>query len=86
MQRGSFHSMAHPAFDYLHLSPEERLQLVEDIWDSLALGAPESVPIPESHARELDRRLAAYRADGNRGRPWREVLDEIDAEFGRPRD
>lgn len=73
--------MAHPSLDYSHLSPEERLQLVEDLWDSLAVGAPESVPIPESHARELDRRLAAYREDGDPGRPWREVLDEIDADL-----
>jgi putative addiction module component (TIGR02574 family) len=71
--------MAHPHLDYSALSPEERLQLVEDIWDSLATGAPESVPILESHARELDRRTAAFRADGDPGRPWRQALDEIDA-------
>jgi len=28
--------LAHPKLDYSHLSPEERLQLVEDLWDSLA--------------------------------------------------
>ena len=70
--------VAHPHFDFSHLSPEERLQLVEDLWDSLAVGAPESVPIPESHARELDRRMAALREDGESGRPWREALDAID--------
>ncbi|GJG85217.1 hypothetical protein tb265_03980 [Gemmatimonadetes bacterium T265] len=58
--------MARRAFDYSHLSPEERLQLVEDLWNSLALGTPKSVPVPESHAREshareLDRRLAGER-------------------------
>ena len=61
----------------------ERLQLVEDIWDSLAVGAPESVPIPESHAQEIDRRMAAFRADESPGRPWREALDEIDANLRR---
>jgi putative addiction module component (TIGR02574 family) len=70
--------MAHPQFDFSQLSPEERLQLVEDLWDSLAVGAPESVPIPESHARELDRRMAAFRDERNPGRPWREALDAID--------
>jgi putative addiction module component (TIGR02574 family) len=75
--------MAHPHLDYSALSPEERLQLVEDIWDSLAVGAPESVPIPEAHARELDRRAAAFRADGDPGRPWREALDGIEAELKR---
>ena len=73
--------MAHPRLDYSHLSPEERLQLVEDLWDSVAVGSPDSVPILESHGRELERRLAAFRADGDPGRPWREVLDEIDADL-----
>ena len=70
--------MAHPQLDYSHLSPEERLQLVEDLWDSIALGAPESVPIPESHAQELDRRLGALERGETTTRPWREVLDGID--------
>ena len=75
--------MAHPRFDFSVLSPEERLQLVEDLWDSLVVGAPESVPLPESHAQELDRRVAAFRADGRVGRPWGEALDEIDANLRR---
>jgi putative addiction module component (TIGR02574 family) len=36
---------------------EERLKLVEDIWDGIA-ATPEAVPIPEWHRAELDRRLA----------------------------
>jgi putative addiction module component (TIGR02574 family) len=75
--------MAHPHLDYSALSPEERLQLVEDIWDSLVVGAPDSVPILESHARELDRRVAAFRADGDPGRPWHEGLDRIEADLKR---
>ena len=75
--------MAAPRLDFSHLTPDERLQLVEDLWDSLAVGTPEAVPVPEWHAREVERRLAAYRQDGNRGRPWGEVLDEIDAGLDR---
>lgn len=41
----------------LQLPPEQRLQLVEDIWDSLARSET-SVPVPEWHRAELDRRLA----------------------------
>jgi len=41
----------------LQLPPEQRLQLVEDIWDSLAQSEA-SVPVPEWHRAELDRRLA----------------------------
>lgn len=75
--------MATSVLDFRHLTPDERLQLVEDLWDSLARETPEAVPVPESHVREVERRLAAYRHDGDRGRPWQEVLDEIDAELDR---
>lgn len=71
--------MAHPLFDFSGLSPEERIQLAEDLWDSL-VPTPEAVLLPEAHARELDRRIEAYRRDGDRGVPWREALDEIEAE------
>ena len=70
--------MASPVFDFSHLTPEERIQLAEDLWDSLA-EMPEVIPIPESHVRELDRRLAELRTDGNPGKPWREVMDSIEA-------
>jgi putative addiction module component (TIGR02574 family) len=42
--------------EILQLPPSERLKLVEEIWDSLAV-TPENVPIPDWHKEELDRRL-----------------------------
>jgi putative addiction module component (TIGR02574 family) len=41
------------------LSVAERILLLEDLWDSIAAD-PASVPVPESHRAELDKRLAAY--------------------------
>jgi putative addiction module component (TIGR02574 family) len=41
----------------LDLPAEQRLLLVEDIWDSLAQSEA-SVPVPAWHREELDRRLA----------------------------
>ena len=70
--------MANRKIDFSHLSPEERIQLAEDLWDSLA-SMPEQVPVPEAHIREVDRRLDAYRQDGDPGLPWPEVLDRIEA-------
>ena len=54
-----FQSMTRSALlnEILDLPLEDRLQLVETIWDSLAATA-ESVPVPEWHKSELDRRLA----------------------------
>jgi putative addiction module component (TIGR02574 family) len=42
--------------EILDLPAEDRLQLVERIWDSLAASA-QSVPVPEWHQAELDHRL-----------------------------
>ena len=44
--------MAHPATDYRQLPLPERIQLVEDIWDSIAVEAnarPDALPVSASH-------------------------------------
>lgn len=51
------------------LPPDERLELVELLWDSLA-GVPS--PLPDWHVRELERRRAAAEADPSAGVPWDE--------------
>jgi len=43
--------------EILRLPPDERLRLVEDIWDSLA-ATDAQMPVPDWHRQELDRRLA----------------------------
>jgi putative addiction module component (TIGR02574 family) len=53
------------------MSPEERLRLIGEIWDSLP--PADQREIPESHREELDRRLAAADADPGAGAPWEEV-------------
>ena len=55
-----------------NLSVQDRLDLIEQIWNSL----PDQVnieDIPDWHVAELAKRRAAL---GN-GKPWREVLDAI---------
>ncbi len=42
--------------EILRLPADQRLKLLEDIWDSLA-ATPEDVPAPDWHKAELDRRL-----------------------------
>jgi putative addiction module component (TIGR02574 family) len=42
--------------DIQQLSVSERVQLAEQIWDTI-VEAPEALPIPEAQIRELDRRL-----------------------------
>ncbi|MCI0439903.1 MAG: addiction module protein [Nitrospira sp.] len=43
------------------LSTAEKILLVADLWDSIAADES-SVPVPQSHVRELERRLASYEA------------------------
>ena len=62
--------------DVLELSPAERLQLVEEIWDSDA-SVPDSIEVTEAQRRELDRRLEAFRANPTAGDPWEVVKARI---------
>jgi len=67
--------MSSPLFDFSHLSPEERIQLAEELWDSLL---PTDVPVTEDLGAELDRRLERHRKDPDRGRPAEDVLRDIE--------
>lgn len=58
------------------LPVEERIKLVEDLWDSIAEDRKALLVTPEQRA-ELDRRLAAYEVDKNRGRPAADVLADV---------
>ena len=48
--------MSTPAIDIDKLAPEERLELIGALWESLRR-TPEDVPITPAQAAELDRRL-----------------------------
>jgi putative addiction module component (TIGR02574 family) len=61
----------------LKLSLAERIQLVEDIWDSIA-ESPEALPLTAAQEAELDRRLADHEANPESGRSWEEVRASLD--------
>lgn len=60
----------------LSLSISERIQLVEDIWDSIEK-VPESVHLSAEQKMELDKRLVDYNGDPDRGSPWDVVRERI---------
>jgi len=62
--------------DFLGLSVTERIQLVEDIWDSVA-EFPDSVPLTEVQKEELEHRLDAYHKNPDSGSPWELVKKRI---------
>jgi len=62
--------------DILELSVSERIQLVEDVWDSI-IAVPDSVPLTKAQREELNRRLKAYHKSPDAGSPWELVRDRI---------
>jgi len=62
--------------DILNLSVSERIQLAQDIWDSVA-EVPESLVLADDEKAEIDRRLNAYHKDPDSGSPWSVVRDRI---------
>jgi putative addiction module component (TIGR02574 family) len=65
-----------PISDILRLSVAERIQLVEDIWDSIAV-EPDALTLSEEQREELDRRLADQEANPGVGRSWSEVKTRL---------
>ena len=72
--------MGDPAFNFRALPIEERLRLVEDIWDSIANEAnvrPEVLPLTEAQRAELDRRIAEADAHPEDLVPWEKVRADL---------
>lgn len=57
--------------ELMKLTPAERIELVEDLWDSIG---PEGLPsLSPEELDELDRELAAHRADPSGSETWEAV-------------
>jgi putative addiction module component (TIGR02574 family) len=63
--------------EYLKLSASERIQLVEDIWDSIAAEESDTVELSQAQMAELHRRVAEHRADPSTGFPWEQVRSKL---------
>jgi putative addiction module component (TIGR02574 family) len=62
--------------DILQMSVAERIQLAEDIWDSIA-AVPEALPLTDTEKQELDRRLELYARSPDEGIPWDELKEKV---------
>ena len=72
--------MGQPAFNYRDLPIPERIQLVEDIWNSIAQEAnarPDTLPLTDAQRAELDRRIADADARPDEAVPWETVRDDL---------
>ena len=64
------------AADALNLPVAERIQLVAEIWESIA-EFPDDIELTEATRELLRRRLEAHRANPNAGSPWQEVRNRL---------
>jgi putative addiction module component (TIGR02574 family) len=64
------------ALDISKLSLAERIQLAEDLWDSVAAETG-GLPLTEAQTAELDRRLTQLTRDPDAGDPWEVVRGRI---------
>ncbi len=64
------------------LTFEDRLALVQELWDSIAIEA-ENSPLTDDQRSEVDRRLAAYQANPQSAIPWEQVEAEVEARLKR---
>jgi len=64
------------SIDIASLSLEERLRLLDELWESLS-AKPEALPLTTAQREELDRRLDDLDREGPVGIPWEEVLGRI---------
>lgn len=64
------------ATDALKLSIPERIQLVAEIWDSIA-DSPDQIELAPETLELLRHRLEEHRRDPGSGSPWSEVKERI---------
>ena len=64
------------------LSPSEKLQLVEDLWDDLA-ATPQAVPVYEWQRQELAKRKTNLLNHPATGLSWEDVKRRIRRRYGR---
>jgi putative addiction module component (TIGR02574 family) len=64
------------------LSPAEKLQLVQDLWDDLA-ATPDEVPVHDWQKEELARRKANLQKNPASGLSWEEVKRRVRCRHGR---
>jgi len=68
-----------PPFDIKRLTPRERIELAEQLWDSLT---EDEIELTPEQSAEFERRRDRLAREGPKGRPWRDVLDEFDKRGG----
>jgi putative addiction module component (TIGR02574 family) len=65
--------------ELLELSPEERIQLAEDLWDSI--GPEQMPPLTTEQIREAERRYADHLRHPEKASRWEDVKARLLARY-----
>jgi putative addiction module component (TIGR02574 family) len=68
--------MASRKIDFSHLTPAERIELIEALWDSL--DPDQAAPLTPELVDELERRRAEAEANPDAGRTWEEIRADLE--------
>jgi putative addiction module component (TIGR02574 family) len=63
--------------DISRLTLAERIQLVEDLWDSIAAEASQTLSLNDEQIAELRRRARAHQEDPAAAIPWEQLRAEL---------
>lgn len=63
--------------ELMQLSPAERIELAESLWDSIPENYESLPPVTDAQLAEAKRRLAEYRRDPSMGISWEEVRTRL---------
>ena len=69
--------MSQPRPDFLSLSVAERIQLAEDLWDSIAAESPESAALTPAQIQAVQDRLQEHDTDPATAVPWDQLHAEL---------
>ena len=67
------------------LPPHERLEVAQAAWSSLVDDNDVEIPVTAAQRQLLRERLDEARADPEAGRPWRDVVDDLERTLRRSR-
>lgn len=68
--------MSNPAKDLHSMTSEEKLRLLEELWEDLSKN-PNSIPLTKAQEKELDRRIDEIDRGDTGGIPWDDVLARL---------
>ena len=66
--------MSAPLMDFSHLTPDQRIELAEQLWDSLD---PAAIEPSEEDLAMLRARRAELTKDGDPGEPWQQIIEAL---------